>query len=247
MGLISADVGNAAAIRAKLRRAVGYGTDTVLVTDALCDDAVLDALQALNTMRPAIGVGTFQTVADQQIYEPLPAGAYGLRNVFWPIDDLCSPQYSGLVDALDQQLGEPIDEQGTRTVLDPEVVAVLARRGAWLRRMLGGTVRVVDGTRAYLIPVPSTSGKTVIFTYHGPRYASAGAVGDLDARRFWAAAEAALHRALAVGAGAVASVSDTTEGTSIRFLGPEHHLAMAERRQAEFERLQLPPAMTSFP
>lgn len=247
MGLLSADYGNAAAIAAKLRRAVGYGTDTVLVTDALVNDAVIEALRAVNQQRPAIGVGTFVTVADQQAYSPLPAGAYGIRNVYWPSDTLCTPQYTGLVDALDQVLGEPIDEQGTRTAIDPAAVAVLARQGAWMRRQLGGTARVVDGATVYLMPVPTTSGRAVIFTYHGPRYTSAGNVGDKDAKAFFAAAEAELHRALAVGAGAVASVSDTTEGTSIRFLGPEHHLEMAARRQRDFEALSLPPAMTSFP
>ncbi len=251
MGTLGTEVGNAAAIRAALRRAVGYGTDTVLVTDALCDDAVREALRRVNTQRPAIGVGTFVTVADQQAYTPLPSGAYSIRNVYWPRTGDCGlvglGEYRGLLADLDAYLGQPIDELGTRTILDPSAVMVLHRSASWLRRMLGGTVRVLGRATVYLVPTPTTSGQSVVFTYSGPRYSSAGEVGDADGPAFWAAAEVYLHRALSAGAGGVSQVQDTTEGTSITLKSPEHHLRLAETRERDFLAAFAPVAMTSFP
>lgn len=252
MGTLASEVGNAAAIRAALRRAVGYGTDTVLVTDALCDDAIREALRRVNTQRPAIGVGTFVTVADQQTYSPLPSGAYAVRNVYWPREGDCSGfvglgEYGGLLADLDAYLGQPIDELGTRTIIDPAAVMVLQRSASWLRRLLGGGCRVLNRTTVYLLPTPTTSGRSVVFTYSGPRYSSAGEVGDADGPAFWAAAEVILHRALSAGAGGVSQVQDTTEGTSITLKSPEHHMELARRRERDFLSSFAPVAMTSFP
>jgi len=253
MGTLAVDVGNAAAIRAALRRAVGYGTDTVLVTDAACDDAIREALRRVNTMRPAIGVGTFTTVADQQTYTPLPSGAYGIRNVYWPREATCAGQalggnaaYAGLLGDLDAYLGQPIDEDGTRTIIDPAAVMQLARSATWLRRMLGGATVVRDRSTVYLIPTPTTA-VTVVFTYHGPRFTTAGDIGDEDAGAFWAAAEVHMHRMLAAGAGGVSQVQDTTEGTSITLKSPEHHMKLADLRQRDFNAAQVPVCMTTFP
>ena len=71
--------------RAFLRRAVGHGSDTALISDELLDDCLAESLREVNLTWPDVGVGTFDTVKDQQVYTGmLAANSYRLRRVFWP-------------------------------------------------------------------------------------------------------------------------------------------------------------------
>ena len=59
-------IGTQAEQRAFLRRSVGHQQDTALVTDDLLDDCLKDSLREVNLTFPLVGVGFFETVADQQ-------------------------------------------------------------------------------------------------------------------------------------------------------------------------------------
>jgi hypothetical protein len=209
---------NAAGLRTALRDAVGHPDQTVLLPDRTVDNACQRALDRLNADRPTITVATFATVASQQAYTPLPAAAYGFRRVYWPLTECETSwsQWQGLLGQLSPFLPlvpDILDESGTVSPAEPaEGVAVL-RQHQWMRKLRGGGASFVERA-VYLDPVPA-SVRTVVYTYHGPRYASFLTVADGDRQRFLDLAEHFLHARLAVGAGAVTDVQDDNEGTSI--------------------------------
>lgn len=246
MATLGNAIGNAAAIRAALRARIGYSNDTVLVPDALADEALRDALARVNRMNPAIGVGSFTTVDDQQSYTPLPAGAYQILRAWWPNQSACRL----LLDEADAWLTQPIDEFGTRVMLEPAGVEIVRRQYAALRQQIGGraVVREIDGASAiYLIPVPSTA-VTVLFSYSTPRYATTTAVDEYEGDAFFCAAEIVVHRALTAGAGGVSQIKDGSEQSEIRTKAPEHHLKLARDAEVRFQRMWAPPRQLSvFP
>jgi hypothetical protein len=243
MSTLADTVGDAAAIRDELRALVGYSTDTVLCPDALCDAAIRRALDTLNGLRPAIGLGYFSTVADQQAYTPLPAGAYRIRQAWWPNDTTC-PEVTQLTDSLAPYFGEPIDEFGTYTTLEPAAVEAFVRVQSYLRRRLYGRAYVTEESSVWTVrldPVPSSAGDTVFFSYSTPRYASAGVVTTQDAERFWTAAEMHMHKALSAGAGGVTDVEDPTEGVRISTRAPVNHLELYRDARVRLNRMAPPP------
>ena len=236
-------IGDTTALRGRLRRAVGYPTDTVLLPDATVDDVVADALRRTNGDWPLPSVGTFTTVAGQQDYTPLPASAYGFRRVYWPPDALCAGDrraYLGLVGDLAPLLSLPIDEEGTRLAADPAVVMAKVRRATWLRA-LSTDGAVLMGRTVYLMPTPATTGATVIFTYNQPRYASAAVVREEHLDALLTYAEARLHDRLAGGAAGVEVVRDGEEGSEIRLRSPAYHAQRAEKREADYHGMRPPP------
>lgn len=238
MATITEVYGNAAAVRSMFRNAVGHPDQTVLLEDDTVDQALARALAKLNVDQPLISIGTFPTVKDQQIYTPLPAGAYRLRRVLWPISGgSCVPW--------EPMMSSPIDEAGTRTLSEPFSVFGVLQQSAWLRKLSPTGATILVGS-VYLNPVPSKAGVLVPFSYELPRYASAGLIQDAHQEAFITLAEHYLHERLGSGAGAVTAVVD--EGITVTTKQPEHHMKQAEAKLRKYISMQPPPAYPSaFP
>lgn len=243
---------NLAGLRTALRDAVGHPDQTVLLPDRTVDNALQAALDELNADFALISVGSFSTVADQQAYSPLPSTAYGIRKVYWI--GACEgnrAEWSLLLQSVNPLfeaavVSTVIDERGTRLPVEPAQVMALIRREAWMKQMGGRGVSIVEKT-VYLDPIPSRV-ETVIFTYHGPRFATALLVADGYRKSFLALAEHKLHARLAVGAGGVSDVKDANEGTSITTVSPQHHLRRAEQCRQEYKATRPPPSLpNAFP
>lgn len=236
---------NAAGLRTALRDAVGHPNQTVLLPDGTVDNALKAALDEFNPDFPLVTIGSFTTVAAQQAYSPLPDSAYGIRRVYWVQGcPEASSEWQAFMSILDPLMGPipgaPIDELGTRTPVEPARVMALLRQQAWMRKFAAKGASIVERT-IYLDPIP-TSAQTVIFSYYGPRYATALSVRQEDSRSFFALVEAKLHSRLAGGAGAVSEVRDTNEGTAIRTEAPAHHLRLAQQAMARYKLSRPPPA-----
>ena len=77
--------------RSFLRRSVGHQDDTALISDSLLDDCLDQALREINQSFALKGVGSFNTVANQQTYDPLAATGYGITKVFYPAECRFTP------------------------------------------------------------------------------------------------------------------------------------------------------------
>ncbi|MFN3200017.1 MAG: hypothetical protein ACE366_16595 [Bradymonadia bacterium] len=247
-------IGTPHALREYLRTAVGYPKDTVSVPDVMVDGAIIEGLEILNNHRPRTGVGTFQTVPGQQVYQPLPEGAVGLRHVWWPLDQ--SPGVSSwqgwghVLGLLGQSLGRPINEIGTRTSIEPSAVAILARERKALSRLLGEGVTYNDRDSSeasvYLMPTP-VQVHSVVFSYNTTRYATAQDCEGQDISRLLTIAEAALHRRKGSGAGAITEVKDGELGTAIKTDAAKHHMEMYRELTDRFHQMLPPPTRRQFP
>ena len=51
---------------------------------ASCDAYPDPALDRINSVDPLVGIGPFPTVDGTQVYTPLPAGGYYIRQAWWP-------------------------------------------------------------------------------------------------------------------------------------------------------------------
>lgn len=244
-------------IRNQLRMRVGYPTATVLLPtpadpnvlspdESPLDVALSDALRAVNKHWPIYGVGSFVTVADQQVYQPLPAGAQRLIEVFWS-DLACDAALdrlwpAGFVAELDGYLGEYVEaEGGLRFSPMPAALTIMQRQASTLRRYFGRTSVRTDRDSVYLIPTPSVAGTTVYFVYATDRFASVTDVAEDPTVKdaFWAAAEAAAHRFLSVGAGAVTETVGP-DGTKIKVDSRAHERAAAVAEQKFVDNLPPP-------
>lgn len=220
MSTLTTRVGNQAALRERLRILCGYAGDLVMMPDASCDAYLDTALDRINAADPLLGIGSFPTVDGTQLYTPLPAGGYFIRQAWWPnCSDLAWGESAlGLrnwLTELDARFGQPIDELGTRTALDPGTVSIVLRKSEQVQRWLSSSFAAVNNGRdVYLGPVPS-SVVTVYFSYTKDRFAAVGDVTLPYFDAFWIAAQAAALAGVATGAGAVTHVADTQEGTSI--------------------------------
>ena len=234
---------NLAGLRTALREAVGHPDQTVLLQDSTVDHAATRALDKLNSDRPLVSIATFATVSGQQAYSPLPATAYGFRRVYWPLSECgcLAWQWNSLIAELSPFapfVVDVLDEAGTISPIEPaEVVAVL-RQHQWLRKLRGGGASFVERA-VYLDPVPG-SAQTVVYTYHGPRFATVMSVADGDRQRFLDLAEHYLHTRLSVGAGAVDHVGDTNEGTSITTSAAAHHRLAARASLKSYQQNRAP-------
>ena len=235
-------IGNQAAQRAFLRRSVGHQQDTALVTDDLLDDCLGDSLREINLHFPIMGVGFFNTVADQQKYDTiLPAGSYRLRKVFWP-----NESGQKLPDSFPAHL-DPIIESGnqyysTRYTFSPAAHLGLQRSSEYLRRWFEGGAKLLPPDTVYLMPKPTEAGKKVYFTFSSPRFANADEVTDQYGPAYYAWAKKCLHEALAAGRGAVESITSPA-GVSMRTGARSSHLELAKREHNRWLNL-LPPMTT---
>ncbi len=249
MATLAQVVGNQAALRTWLRTLCGV--DAAAMPDAACDQFLTTALQRINAMDPLLGIGSFSTVADQQKYSPAPAGAYFLRQAWW-----CDPQLLGWgntpaaintwLTQLGAAFGQPIDELGTRTALDPATVAIVLRQSEQVQRWIGTAFAVVNnGADIYLSPVPHDV-RTVYFSYTAERFASVGAVTTPYFDAFWWAAQAAALGAYTVGAGSVTNVTDNQEGTSITLKSGDAAAKRAASAELSFLRCISVPAVEGW-
>lgn len=219
MATLASVYGNQAALRTALR--TFCGVDAAAMDDAACDLFLTTALARVNATCPLLGIGSFPTVSGQQVYSPLPAEGYSIRQAWWCdwADLVLGGDPVALrswVVQLDARFGQPIDDLGTRTALDPATVEIVLRQAEQVQRWIGtGFATVNNGLDIYLGP-PPWDVRTVYFSYTGDRFASVGVVTTPYFDGFWAAAMAAALNALSTGALSVTEVHDSQEGTTIR-------------------------------
>ena len=220
--------------RGVLRRSVGHGEDTALVSDDLLNDALAAALRRVNAAFPLIGIGSFVTVADQQKYTPLPADGSTLRKVYWPPRCAYSfPQpFSRYIDML--AVTEPTGVLDTRRLVEPSVVIGLQQQREFFNRTFGEGGNILNGVDVYLDPIP-TDAQTVYFEYNAIRFAQESNVDDEHLNAYYCAARQYIHEALAAGRGGLTSVS-STGGVSMSTRASQHHLELAQRCKEEFVR-----------
>ena len=236
-------IGTQAEQRAFLRRSVGHQQDTALVTDDLLDDCLKDSLREVNLTFPLVGVGFFETVADQQKYDNvLPAGSYRLRRAFWPNESTQS-----LPDSFPVHL-DPIVEAGTqyyssKYTFSPAATLAMERHSEYLKRWFEGGAKIFLPGTGYLMPVPSEAGKKVYFTFSSPRFAGPADVLDQYGPAYFAWAKKCLHEALAAGRGAVESITSPA-GVTMRTGARSSHLELANREHKRWLDL-IPPIATA--
>lgn len=252
-----ATLGTVQEIRAELRQRLGYTNDTVLLPDPAdtsalfpaespLDVALRDALRAVNKHWPTYGVGSFQTVADQQAYTPLPAGGRELIEVFWS-DQACDAALlrvwpTAVVSELETTLGDFVEgEGGVRLTTSPSALTILQRQRSMLRRYFGRSSVITDRNRCYLIPTPSSAGTNVYFVYSENRFDTVDEVTDdisALADAFWAMAEYKGHTILGTGAGAVKKVTGP-DGTITEVDVMSHHRAASAAHETFVGQLGL--------
>lgn len=240
-------VGTAAVQRAWLRRQVCHQADTALISDDLLDDALDAALLATNRHWPLLLFGSFTTVAEQQIYTPLPAGAYKLLKVYWPIvcanDEWWTFEFVPEVEGL---LGE-VDEFGFTYPLGASLQASFFRHREYLDRFFGGQARIQDPGTVRLIPRPSEAGNTVFFLYSTPQFATVEDVAEAQEEYYRAYAQFQLHNVLSTGRGALQQVTSPL-GVGIRTRASIAHTAAADRwEQRAMSLLQMLPTSRHSP
>lgn len=194
-------------IRSRLRRAVGHYEDTALVSNELLDDCVSEALVKVNQSFPLEGVGSFNTVANQQKYEPLANTSYGLKKVFWPVgcNYIIPEDFQPFYRAYENT--EVIDEFGSRRVLEPSIVVGINQVVEFYSRLYDNGAYKLNENSVYLDPKPTKAGEAVYYTFYGQRYAAATDVKEIYESPFMEYAKHLLHSALSVGRGAVTSVN----------------------------------------
>ena len=235
-------VGTEAAQRAWLRRQVGHQADTALISDDLLDDCLAAALVEINRIWPSRLFGSFTTVADQQTYSVLPAGAYKVVKVYWP--NICGGDtwLTGFRSDLEDLLGD-VDELGFRYPTEPALETVYFRYRTYLEKFFGATSYITNPGTVRLIPRPSTGGDTVYFLYTTARYATVEDVADDHERPYRAFAQFQCHNVLSTGRGALQEVRSPL-GVSMRTRASVAHREAAERWERRFQGM-LPILRTS--
>jgi len=238
-----ASIGTLQQQRAFLRRAVGHGADTALISDELLDDCLTEALREVNLTWPDVGVATFDTIKDQQSYTGmLPAGAYRLRRVFWPQDcEVLLPD--DVLAGVDEYLLDGYWSDGLNYTFEAAAVLAFQRQQEFIRRTFEGYAKIYEPDTVYLMPTPTTAGVKVYFTFSSPKYVACGDVEDIHGPPYYAWAKKCLHESLASGRGAVESVTSPA-GVSIRSGARKSHLMLAERENNRWLNL-LPPLTTA--
>ncbi len=231
-------IGNQAEQRAYIRRAVGHANDTALVSDELLDDCLNHALREVNQNFALFGFGQFTTVANQQEYSPLPALGYAITRAFWPAT--CSYELPRSVDNAVNQLilSEVIDEYGSRRTIEPSLVTAFYQNQEFFYRLFGEGAYIKNETEIFLDPIP-TSEISVYFTFTKQRYATITDIADIHVEPYYASALCSLHEALAVGRGALTSVS-SAGGVRMSTAAASHHLQMADRMRDRFKGFLTP-------
>lgn len=236
-------VGTEAAQRAWLRRAVGHQADTALISNDLLDDALDAALLETNRHWPLRLFGSFLTVADQQLYTVLPADAYKVIKVYWPL--ICGSTTwlsSPFRQEIEVLLGDT-DELGFRYPAEPALEMAWFRNQEYFEKFFGSSSFIQSNGQVRLIPPPSTGGDTVYFLYTTPRFATVEDVDETHERQYRAFAQFQLHNVLSTGRGALQEVRSEL-GVSVRTRAALSHKEAAERWETRFQGM-LPMISTS--
>lgn len=234
-------VGTTAQQRARLRLLAGRANETALISDALLDECLGEALRVVNQRAPQIGVASFVTAVDQQVYTvALPAGAYNIRKVYWYGE---RPEYTTEVFCdIYRPFWRLLNEQGSVALEDPAVIFAMYQKRQLLERFNTTGARVESPNIVYLIPSPSEVAN-VFYTYSKRRFATVEDVDDSHATAYNEYAKHLLHTALAVGKGGVTSVKSDT-ATTLTTRASAAHEEAAKIAMRKFEN-SLPP-MTPF-
>ena len=232
-------IGTIDEIRGRLRRAVGHYEDTALVNNDLLDDCIDQAVTKVNQSFPLEGVGSFNTVANQQSYEPLSNTQYAIKKVFWPVgcNYLVPEDYRAYYRAYENT--EMVDEYGTRRVFEPSLVVGMQQVVEFYARLYENGAYKLNENKVFLDPVPTKSGDAVYFTLFGQRYSAATDIKPVHEEPFYEYAKHLLHGALSVGRGAVTSVN-SPGGVSMNTSAAANHQKAAEECLKRFMSF-LPP------
>ena len=225
---------NQASQRAYLRRAVGHNEDTALISDNLLDDSLSNALREINQHFPLRGFGSFATVKNQQVYNPVPATGYALTKVFWPAE--CEYAFPQNLDVIMNQflLTEVVDEWGTRRTYEPSIVLGWYQNQEFFDRLYGNGGYIENEVSVYLDPIPASDGMDVYFNFTKERYATVEDVADIHVQPYYACALAHLHEALAAGRGGLIGVN-SAGGVGMQTIAPQQHLKLSDRMRKKFE------------
>ena len=223
------------------------GVDAVAVSDAQANVYLRMAMQRINAAAPLVGIGTFNTVAGTQKYSPLAAGNYTIQQAWW-----CDPSlwlygdsglaYNAWMVQFNAAFGQPIDDIGTRTALDPATVYIVLEKQQQVERWIGTNFAVVNNAADVYLSGPPRDVRAVYFSFTGPRFAIPGDVTTMYFDAFWWAVQSAALGAFAVGGGAVTQVVDSQEGTSISLnTGAASSKRAADAERAFLRALSVPP------
>jgi hypothetical protein len=165
-------------LRTRLRARLG-NPDTEEISDADLDCYLNDALDRMNRDRPASALTSFNTVADQEAYDVVPATAYDVRNVFWIGNKTTSTSapYS-VLEELEIARGMGVDMAAGQPIFDnPVMVAGYLKKLTAFYKSFNGVGRMFpeDG-EIHLAPTPSVAGTVVWFEYSYARFATLAAV-----------------------------------------------------------------------
>lgn len=220
-------------LRDELRVRLGYLNDTVSLPDpanpaalspkeTILDAALRDALRQINKLWPRYAVGSFPTVADQQSYQPLPAGGRRLVEVFWS-DDACATAFATAWPAVTDGglaafMGDhSASEGGVRFTTQPGALHIMNRLRSAMERYTGRSNVRMNQNTVYLMPQPSTAGVDVYFVYVVDRFDEIDEIDDdnmVIVEAFWTYAEYIATRSGIAGPGAITKVIGP-DGTTI--------------------------------
>jgi len=221
--------------RAYLRRQVGHGEDTALISDALLDDCLEQSLAQINQTFPLEGVTSFKTVADQQNYSPLTGAQYAIKTVYYPygcVNQVYPEGFGNFFQLLNTS--EVIDEFGTRRIYEPSLIVGFYQQLEFFQRLYSNGAYKLNETTVYLDPIPGASDVDVFYTFYEERFSAVDVVDANHLQPYYAYALCQLHQALAVGRGALSSVN-SAGGVSMTTKASQHHLTMADRMLDRFE------------
>ena len=134
------------------------------------------ALRWINKRRPKVTLTSFDTVADQQDYDEIPATAYAVRNVYW-----IAGSYEFFSDSLQNYYVQALENTdvhmaGYRTVDNPALVEIMLKALQEYNVNFRGEGFGTPERLIRLVPVPGVSGDAVYFDYWAPRWSSVVAV-----------------------------------------------------------------------
>ena len=152
--------------RVKVRRLCG-DPDIEEIADASIDAMYTeDALDWLNRRRSAYGLGSFETVNNQQDYDEKPANAYRVTKVWWQDTgwDTFSPDLRYPPDTLEYQNWLA----GWQAIDNPAIVTVFYKKLSEYNYTFTGAGEETHEGKIRLMPVPGSNGYSVWFEYSYP-------------------------------------------------------------------------------
>lgn len=216
-----------------LRAVVGRSNETALIPNSLLDAVLFEALLQVNSDFPLIGVGSFDTAANQQAYSiTLPDVSTGLRDVFWMGNTVsecmsCCAVVDQIITGLRQ-----VNDVGDYTVDEPGLISAIRYSSSAARAFTNSATIVTQPSSVRLLPVP-TSVVPVYYTYLMPRFAAPADVTAPYYAAYAAYARHRLHEALSTGQGAITNV-ESESGIKVQTAAAKMHATASERALKEY-------------